>query len=80
MGAYTVNQPPGYNFANVDYGFIDERGEEIAWAYDAHQTSMKAGLPSRAMVYGVLSTWMARCKDGVYKVNQGHTAAMRNGF
>lgn len=34
MGAYTVNQPPGYNFANVDYGFIDERGEEIAWAYE----------------------------------------------
>ncbi|NLH46282.1 MAG: hypothetical protein GX451_09190 [Acholeplasmataceae bacterium] len=34
MAACTVNQPPGYNFANVDYGCIDERGEEIAWAYE----------------------------------------------
>lgn len=33
-GTFTDNQPLGHNFANVDYGFIDERGEEIAWGYE----------------------------------------------
>ena len=34
MGACTVNQPPGHNFANVDYNFINEDGEAIAWYYE----------------------------------------------
>lgn len=34
MGACTVNQPPGHNFENVDYNFINEYGKVIAWGYE----------------------------------------------
>ena len=33
-GTYTDNQPLGHNFANVEYNFINEDGEVIAWGYE----------------------------------------------
>lgn len=33
-GTYTENGPPGHNFENVDYGFINEDGQEIACGYE----------------------------------------------
>lgn len=34
MAACTVNKPPGHNFENVDYNFINEYGKVIAWGYE----------------------------------------------
>lgn len=80
MGACTVNQPPGHNFENVDYNFINEYGKVIAWGYECAYDFNEAWRLFVWMVNGAMLTSMVMCKAGAYKVNQGPAAAMRNCF